>query len=206
MAKAVHVLGNGHSSKLYLNHKDLKGMKVVCNLPPFAVERVAFSCMVDFKMMKALTEGSLQNPYTWVLGFRPKMWMEKNPGFHMKHAAQIKEFYTVLPKYTGGGGQGYTNFNCGHFATHYVANKIQPDRIHLWGFDSIMDFDIRSRTDFYLESDRGGMNTERLSSTWRKVFNGIFKEFKDTQFVIHHTHNNIKIPKPENVEISVEKV
>ena len=69
-----------------------------------------------------------------------------------------------------------------------------------------MDFDIRSRTDFYLASDRGGMNTERLSSTWRKVFNGIFKEFKDTQFVIHHTHNNIKIPKPENVEISVEKV
>ncbi|OUV20458.1 MAG: hypothetical protein CBC55_09025 [Gammaproteobacteria bacterium TMED95] len=206
MAKAVHILGNGHSSKLYLNHKDLKGMKVVCNLPPFAVERVAFSCMVDFKMMKALTEGSLQNPYTWVLGYRPKVWMENNPGFHMKNAAKIKEFYTVLPEYTGGGGEGYTNFNCGHFATHYVANKIQPDRIHLWGFDSIMDFDIRSRTDFYLNSDRGGMNTERLSGTWRKVFNGIFKEFKDTQFIIHHTHNNIKIAKPENVEISVEKV
>jgi hypothetical protein len=50
------------------------------------------------------------------------------------------------------------------------------------------------------------MNTERLSGTWRKVFNGIFKEFKDIEFVIHHTHNNIKIEQPDNVTISVEKV
>lgn len=202
MPKAVHVIGNGHASNLYTPQK---GLKVCCNLPPFEIPNIAFSCMVDFKMMKALQEGSIVNPYTWVLGYRPKIHMEKNPTFHMKFAQQIKEFYTLLPPYAGKGGQGYTNLNCGHFALHYVANKIQPEEIHLWGFDSLMDFDIRSRTDFYLESDRGNMNTQRLSSTWRNVTGGIFKEFKNINFIIHHKHANIKINKPENVDIAVHK-
>jgi len=200
--KVAHIIGGGHSSNLYTPQK---GLKVACNLPPFEIPNIRFSCMVDFKMMKALTEGSVTNPYPWVLGLRPKMWMEKNPSFHMKVAPQIKEFYTTLPPYAGKGGKGYTNLNCGHFATHYVSNKLKPEEIHLWGFDSIMDFDIRSRTDFYLPSDRGNMNTERLSATWRKIFKGIFEEFGDIQYVIHHGHNNIKIEKPKNLDIVVHK-
>lgn len=202
MPKVVHVIGNGHASNLYTPQK---GMKICCNLPPFDIPNIALSCMVDFKMMKALHEGSIQNPYTWVLGYRPKMYMEKNSGFHIKHMGHIKEFYTTLPAYAGKGGQGYTNLNCGHFALHYTANKIAPEEIHLWGFDSLMDFDIRSRTDFYLNSDRGSMNTQRLSQTWRTVTHGIFDEFNHIKFVVHHKHNSMKIKKPENVEIVVHK-
>ena len=198
MAKVAHIIGNGDSCMWY---KPQKGVKVICNLPPFAIENVYVSCMVDFKMMNALTKEELVNPYTWVLGVRPKKWMEMKPQFYMKHAPQIKEFYTVLPKYA----KNYTDFNCGHFATHYTANKMKPDQIHLYGFDSIMDFDIRSKTDFLLPSARDNRNTQRLSSTWRNLFAGIFDEFKDIQFVIHHKHNNIKIPKPDNVDIMVHK-
>ena len=167
--RRVNILGNGDSWPLF--EQGTSGELLVCNMPPIKLKssEVFASCMVDFKMMKTLQEGSIVNPYTWVLGYRPKVHMEKNPTFHMKFAQQIKEFYTILPPYAGEGGQGYTNLNCGHFALHYVANKIQPEEIHLWGFDSMMDFDIRSRTDFYLESDRGNMNTQRLSSTWRTL-------------------------------------
>jgi hypothetical protein len=202
MAKVAHIIGNGDSCVWY---KPAKGLKVVCNLPPMEVPNVYVSCMVDFKMMKALTNGDFPNPYTWVLGYRPKVWMEKNPSFYMQNSSKIKEFYTALPAYAGKGGQGYTNFNCGHFATHWTANKVGAEEIHMYGFDSIMDFDIRSRTDFLLPSDRGSMNTQRLSHTWRTIFKGIFEEFKDTQFVIHHKHDNIKFPKPDNVDIVVHK-
>jgi hypothetical protein len=68
-----------------------------------------------------------------------------------------------------------------------------------------MDFDIRSRTDFYLQSDRGGINTQRLSDTWRKVFKGIFAEFQGTEFVIHHHHKQIKTDVTDNVTIKVHK-
>ena len=141
--RRVNILGNGDHATLF--QKGTEGELLVCNMPPIELskEEVYASCMVDFKMMKALTEGSVTNPYPWVLGLRPKMWMEKNPSFHMKVAPQIKEFYTTLPPYAGKGGKGYTNLNCGHFATHYVSNKLKPEEIHLWGFDSIMDFDIR---------------------------------------------------------------
>jgi len=200
MARVAHLIGNGDSCVYY---RPAKGLKVVCNLPPFAVDNVYVSCMVDFKMMKALTSEEIHNPYTWVLGFRPKVWMDKNPGFYMKNSAKIKEFYLDLPKYAGEGGQGYTNFNCGHFATHWLANKVKAEEIHMYGFNSIMDFDTRSKTDFVLHSDRGSTNTQRLSDTWRGVFKGIFEEFPNTQFVIHHKHDNIKFPKPDNVDIKV---
>jgi len=202
MAKVAHIIGNGDSCVWY---KPAKGLKIICNLPPMEIPNVYVSCMVDFKMMKALTEGDFQNPYTWVLGYRPKIWMQKNSGFYMQNSAKIKEFYTDLTPYAGKGGQGYTNFNCGHFATHWTANKVGAEEIHMYGFDSIMDFDIRSKTDFLLPSDRGSLNTQRLSHTWRTIFKGIFEEFKDTQFVIHHKHNNIKFPKPDNVDIVVHK-
>jgi len=50
MARVAHLIGNGDSCVYY---KPAKGLKVVCNLPPFAVDNVYVSCMVDFKMMKA---------------------------------------------------------------------------------------------------------------------------------------------------------
>ena len=54
-------------------------------------------------------------------------------------------------------------------------------------------------------SDKSAANTERLTRTWRPIFNGIFNEFKDTQFVIHHKHDNLPFKKPENLDIKVHK-
>ena len=52
MAKVAHIIGNGDSCVWY---KPAKGLKIVCNLPPMEIPNVYVSCMVDFKMMKALT-------------------------------------------------------------------------------------------------------------------------------------------------------
>lgn len=204
MSKRVaHILGNGDSAIFY---KPAKGIKVACNLPPFDwIENIFISCMVDFKMMKALHEGSVINPYKWVLGYRPKIYCEKSPNFYMEHGEKVKEFYTTLPKYAGKGGQGYTNFNCGHFATHYTCNKLKAEEVHLYGFDSIFNFDTRSKTDFYLSSDREVKNTQRLVDNWRPIWKGIFNEFSDTQFVLYCPHDKAKIDLPENVDIRVGK-
>ena len=60
---------------------------------------------------------------------------------------------------------------------------------------------LRSCTDFYLGSDRGTTNNVRLNDNWRPIWQKIFEEFKDTQFVLHHNHDKLKFPVGENVEI-----
>jgi hypothetical protein len=194
MGKIAHVIGNGDNATRY---KPAPGLKITCNLPPFAVENVYTTCMVDFKMMNAIKEGSVTVPGEWVLGARPKKFMELNPQFNMKYAQQVKDYYTVLPDYAG----NYTNFNCGHMAVHYAANKLKCDEIHMYGFDSLFDFNLRSASDLYLISDREANNSLRLSNNWRPIWQDIFKEFPNTQFVLHHKHENIKIPVTKNVEI-----
>lgn len=196
MTRVAHVIGNGDSASFY---KQSKGIKVTCNLPPFTVDGVYTTCMVDFKMMAAIHEGSVTVPGEWTLGFRPKKWMELKPDFYMKYAKQVKDFYTVLPPYV----KNYTDFNCGHMATHMAANKLKATEIHMYGFDSILDMNLRSATDFYLNSDREAHNNVRLANNWRPVWQNMFKEFPDTKFVIHHKHNSVKFPIPENVEIFV---
>lgn len=203
MAETVHVIGNGDSAHTF---EPSKGLKVVCNLPPMAVNNVWASVIVDFKMMAALTEGSVDIPYTWVCGFRPKMWMEKHPSFYMKQSHKIREFYTELPEYALLGGKdkgmGYTNMNCGHVATHYSANRMEAKNIHLYGFDSIFEFTCKSSTDFVLNSDRGDVNTNRLTGNWRNVWDGMFKEFHDRKFFLHyHKSGDAKMALPKNVEI-----
>ena len=194
MTRTAHVIGNGDSASKY---SPSKGFKITCNLPPFAVENVYASCIVDFKMMNAIKEGSVAVPGEWVLGARPKKFMELNPQFNMKYASQVKEYYDVLPKYAG----NYTNFNCGHMAVHYSANKLKCEEIHMYGFDSIFDFNLRSSSDLYLVSDREANNSLRLSNNWRPIWQEMFKEFPNTKFVLHHKHNQIKFPVGKNVEI-----
>lgn len=202
MPKVVHVLGNGDSCNMFKH--DCKGLRLVCNLPPFEVRNVYASVMVDFKMMAALTEGSLNlDSYWWVLGNRPRLWMDQRPSFYMKHASHIREFYTTVPKYAGppGSPDAATNFNCGHMAVHYACNRLNATEVHMYGFDSIFDHNMRSITDLYLNSDRGQTNNYRLLGNWRPIWNGIFGEFKNTQFILHHKHNNSKVELSENVEI-----
>ena len=138
--RIVHIIGNGDSHNFY---KPSKGFKLTCNLPPREIANVFATCIVDFKMCKALDDGEVNlDSFEWVMGARPKKYMEMKPDFYMRNAPRIKEFYTVLPKYAS----NYTDFNCGHMATHYAANKLQADEIRLYGFDSMFDFNLISST------------------------------------------------------------
>ena len=194
--KVVHIVGNGDQASLF--HKEQRnGMKLTCNIPPWPVKGAYGTIMVDFKMMRALHEGSLTIPGDWILGMRPKIWMDQQPTFYVKHSHQVKEFYTALPKYVA----NYTDFNCGHMAVHYAANKIKADEVNMYGFDSIFDFNLRSCSDFYLNSDRGNMNNHRLANNWRPVWQNMFKEFSNTKFIMHHIHDAVKFPVPDNVSV-----
>lgn len=206
MSKVAHVIGNGDQVTLY---EPSKGIKVACNLPPFPVNNLYATAIVDFKMCRHIHEGSVTVPGDWICGFRPKKYSEMNPSWYLKHAPQIKEFYTSIPKYanvTGKDsiGQMYTNFNCGHLAAHWVATRLKATEIHLYGFDSLFDWNMRSYSDLVINSDRGMTNNHRLIDNWRPIWSGIFKEFSNTQFVFYHSHDKFKIPKPENVEIRVK--
>ena len=55
--------------------------------------------------------------------------------------------------------------------------------------------------DFVLPSDRDAMNTQRLAENWRPITEGIFREFKQIQFVVYHQHDQAKINLPENVDV-----
>jgi hypothetical protein len=206
----VNVLGNGPSSGLF--KRGTKGKLLICNFPPFTLPKseVYATCMVDFKMMAALQKGEIQlDMYDWVLGMRPKLWMENQGTFYMKYSHCVRTFHNDIPSYAQlpnqSPGQAATNFSCGHMATHFACKKMKATEVHLYGFDSIFDMDLTSFTDVLLESDRGVHNTHRLANNWRPIWPSMFKEFKDTKFVLHHHHKNIKIKIPDNVEISVDK-
>lgn len=198
MTKSINIIGNGKSAVLY-QKVEKKGSTYTCNLPPFSVPEAKSTFMVDFKMMNAINEGSVTIPGQWIVGFRPKKWCEMRPSFYMKYAPQIKEFFTDLPSYVN----NYTDFNCGHMGTYYICKKFQPDEIHMFGFDSIFDFDLYSSTDFYLGSDRSNQTGVKLTNNWRPIWVNMMKEFPNTKFVLYHFHKNTKIPLPENAEIVV---
>lgn len=194
--KVAHMVGNGKSASEFLK-KPRKGLKVTCNLPPFAIPDAFATTMVDFKMMRAIANGGVVVPGDWVLGIRPKVFCDKNPGFYMKHAHQIRMFYTPLPKYA----ENYTKFSCGHMATHYCANYIKADEIHIYGIDSFFDLDVYSATDLYLPSDRGSANNMRLMEDWRPIWMGIFGEFPNTEFIIHGPWVKHPVNKLPNVSV-----
>ena len=198
MPSVAHIIGNGKSAGLY---NPSKGLKIVCNLPPMEVNNVYTTVMVDFKMMKAISTGTVQVLGDWVLGARPKHWMEMRNDFYIHYSKQIKEFYTVLPKYAS----NYTDFNSGHMATHYTANKLKREEIHMYGFDSMFGFDITSHSDVYLPSPRDNLNTQRLTENWRPIWHGLFREFPKTQFVIHQAKGKSLVKLPDNVEVVYPK-
>lgn len=202
----VNVLGNGDHA--YMFERGTKGKLLVCNMPPFEIPRneVHATVMVDFKMMKALSEGMVKlDMYDWVLGTRPRKWMEMQPSFYLKYSQNIKAFHQHVPKYAQLPGQtvmqAATNYSCGHLAVDYACRAMRAEEVHIYGFDSIFEMDLRSSTDLILESDRGLQNTHRLASNWRPIFTMMFREFKNVQFYLYHSHKNIKIEIPDNVSI-----
>lgn len=198
MARTVHVIGNGDQAQLY-NREPRKGLKLTCNLPPFPVPDAYATCIVDFKFMAAMTEGSVYAPGDWVLGYRPKIWMDKHPNFYMKVSRQVKEFYTKLPKYV----PNYTDFNCGHMAVYYACEHLKAEKVNLYGFDSMFDFNLNSCSDFYLNSDRTSKQNNKLVTNWRPVWMNMFREFPDIQFILHHVHDQLKFKVTDNVEVKV---
>ena len=52
-------------------------------------------------------------------------------------------------------------------------------------------------------SNRDHSNTHRLAENWRPITEGIFKEFPNIQFVVHHKHDKAKIDLPKNVEVRI---
>ncbi len=200
MAKRiVHIIGNGDSAMLYNKTGEKKGLKITCNIPPFEVPDAYATAIVDFKFISTIHKGELDPPGQWICGVRPKMYCEKNTAFYMKVANRIKEFYTKKPKYAA----NYTDFNCGHFATYYALEKLKAEEVHMYGFDSILDMNLRSYTDLVLNSDRGAMNNLRLSNNWRPLWQNMFKDFKNVEFNIYHFHNKAKIKHGQNVNIHV---
>ena len=61
MPRTVHIIGNGDSAVLY-HEEPRKGLKLTCNLPPFAVPDAYATCMVDFKMMHTINTGVIDVP------------------------------------------------------------------------------------------------------------------------------------------------
>ena len=148
MPRVVHIIGNGDSSLLY-EAEQRKGLKLGCNRIGFPVPDMFASCIVDYKFMQAMTNKEIDLPGQWILGFRPKHWMEMNPEYYMRVSHQVKEFYTELPKYAA----NYTDFNCGHMAAHYVANKLKRTEIHMYGFDSIFEFDTHDKLKINIDNN-----------------------------------------------------
>ena len=66
MVRVGHVIGNGDSA--ISAYKPSKGFKITCNLPPMHVENTYGTCLVDFKMMRAISDGSVQVPGDWIMG------------------------------------------------------------------------------------------------------------------------------------------
>lgn len=205
-----NVLGNGDNAHIY--KRGTKGKLLICNMPPFEIPNteVFATCMVDYKMMLALAEGQIAlDMYDWILGTRPRHWMEMQPSFYLKYAQKIKAMHTHVPKYAQLEGQNpqqaATNYSCGHMAVDYACRVQNATEVHIYGFDSIFDTSLRSYTDLLLESDRSSQNTHRIASNWRHVWPSLFREFANTQFFLYHSHDRIKFPVGENVTIIVEK-
>jgi hypothetical protein len=205
-----NVLGNGDNAHLF--KRGTEGKLLICNMPPFEVpnNEVFATCMVDYKMMVALANGHIQlDMYDWILGTRPRHWMEMQPAFYLKYAQKIKAMHTHIPKYSQLSGQNTaqaaTNYSCGHMAVDYACRVQKATEVHIYGFDSMFDTSLRSYTDLLLESDRSSPNTHRIASNWRPIWTKMFEEFDKTQFFLYHSHDRIKFPIGDNVKIIVEK-
>ena len=145
----VHILGNGDMATLMPEdiRQEREGKMFICNTPPFEVKNVYACCMVDFKMMNALQDGKCNlDKYDWILGTRPRLWVEKNTTFYLKYSQNIKGFHTYVPTYAQLPGhsveEAATNYSCGHMATDYACRKMKATEIHMYGFDAMFDLDL----------------------------------------------------------------
>lgn len=212
----VNVIGNGDSANLFKRCEDgtfPTGQNIVCNMPPMMMlpMEVYASCIVDFKMMVALEKGEVNlDQYDWILGTRPRRWMEMSPTFYLKYSQNIKGFHTHVPPYAQRPGQkldeAASNYSCGHMAVDYACRIMKATEVHMYGFDAMFDMNLASYTDNFLEANRSALNVHRMASNWRPIWSHFFKEFPNTQFVIHHVHSDIKLILADNARVEVGKL
>lgn len=201
--KEAHVLGNGPSQHLWFEN-DMKtgsGQNVVCcNQPwqPTPKERVWGTVIGDFKMIRPIAEGSIQLDGPWILGNRPKLFCDQNPTFYMKNAHIIREFYLQVPPYAANA----TDWSAGHLAVHYTCMRLMPKTLNMWGFDSLFSLDLSSSSDLAIPSDRSTNNRHRMNSKWRPIWQNLFTEMENVQFVVH-TKNPVdfQFKVPDNVRV-----
>lgn len=210
MSRRVNILGNGPGAALF--PKKAPGETLVCNMPPVNLkpEQVFASCMVDFKMMNALQDGKCNlDKYDWILGTRPRLWVERNTTFYLKYSQNIKGFHTYVPAYAQLPGhtveEAATNYSCGHMATDYACRKMKATEVHMYGFDAMFDLDLSSYSDNFLTSDRGLSNKHRMAGNWRPIWSKFFREFEKVEFYLYHTHTDIKLATGPNVTCKVLK-
>jgi len=159
-------------------------------------------------MMVALDEGKVElGQYDWVLGTRPRKWMEKNPTFYLKYSQNNRGFNTYVLPYAKMPGHklsdAATNYSCGHMAVDYACRIMKAKEVHMYGFDAMFDMNLDSHTDTFLDSNRSALNIHRMASNWRPIWSSFFREFSTVKFVIHHVHPDIKLAISENVSIEV---
>lgn len=131
-----NVLGNGDNAFQY--ERGTPGKLLICNMPPFEIpnNEVFATCMVDYKMMVALANKHIKlDMYDWILGTRPRHWMEMQPQFYLKYAQKIKAMHTHIPSYAKLQGQNEaqaaTNYSCGHMAVDYACRVQKATEVHI---------------------------------------------------------------------------
>ena len=97
MPRIVQVIGNGDCAVYYNEEPKRKGLKLTCNVSPFAVEGVYATCIVDFKMMNTIHKGGVTIPGEWICGARPKEYCSRNPKFHLQIANHFLQNQHLLP-------------------------------------------------------------------------------------------------------------
>ena len=204
MSRVAHVLGNGPSQHLWFE-SDMKtgdGKNVVsCNIPWKTVpkDRLWATVIGDFKMIRPIAEGEITAHHMpWVLGNRPKLFCDQNPSFYLKYAQNIREFYLYVPPYA----KNATDWSAGHLAVHYTAMRLQPGELNMWGFDALFSHDLSSSSDLMIPSDRSATNRHRMKNTWIPIWQNLWAEMENIQFVVH-TKNNVDISfqVPDNVRV-----
>ena len=89
MKRVVHIIGNGDHSFLYQD-APRRGLKLASNQIAFQVPEKYATCIFDYKFMNALAKKQVELDGEWILGFRPKHWLEMNPEHYVKIAHQVK--------------------------------------------------------------------------------------------------------------------
>ena len=138
---------------------------------------------MHFKMMIALDEGKLDlGKYDWILGNRPRRWMEQKPSFYLKYAQNVRGFHTYVPKYAQLPGhkleEAATNYSCGHVAADYVCRIMKATEVHMYGFSGWRKHSkVRQAKYHYFDNVTGVTNVHSFDLSLR-IYQELAKHYR----------------------------